>query len=74
MEVSEILKLISVLKAGAGDLISIMDDIGTLSAKMKIIAESVKVIADNMEESVRIGKNIVKKIVELSKNIPSEGK
>ena len=73
MEVSEILKLISVLKAGAGDLISIMDDIGTLSTKMKIIAESVKVIADNMEESVRIGKNIVKKIVEISKNIPSEG-
>ncbi len=74
MEVSEILKLISVLKSGAGDLISIMDDIGSLSSKMKVIAESVKVIADNMEESVRIGKNIVKKIVELSKNIPSEGK
>ena len=71
MEVSEILKLISVLKSGAGDLISIMDDIGSLSAKMKVIAESVKVIADNMEESVRIGKNIVKKIVDISKNLPS---
>lgn len=63
MKTKDILKLISSLKSNAGDLMSIMDDIGSLSQRMKIISE-------NMEEVVKIAKNITNKAEGMFKDMP----
>ena len=62
MKTEDLLKLVSFLKIGAKDLVSIMDDVQKLAARVSTIAEDVAEVASLTKDIIQWLEGLAKKV------------